>query len=286
MGQILSLLENLGLTSSETKHIFANRTRDREDVKVWQDAISKVIFIDDFYVGENEYISGDWRKSIGQPDLEEFSDYTRRKNSFEQFYVGKKICDFGCGRGDFLRNISDLAVVANGVELQADYVSFLNENGIETKNKIESFDHKFDSIFMFHTLEHFQDPIDILSSCINKLEIDGRMIIEVPHANDALMQLFGSQEFIEFTLWSQHLILHTRESLNRLLTKAGFNNIVITGVQRYSLSNHLNWLGNGTPGGHKSHLSVLDTQEILAGYEAALNKIDSTDTLIAIAEIQ
>ncbi len=84
-------------------------------------------------------------------------------------------------------------------------------------------------------------------------------------------------------MWSQHLVLHTRESLRLILADAGFKNIIIEGIQRYSIANHFQWLTNKKPGGHKSLLSALQTPELLASYEKALARIDATDTIIAIA---
>ena len=60
-------------------------------------------------------------------------------------------------------------------------------------------------------------------------------------------------EFQKFTLWSQHLILHTRESLiPDFCQPLGFDDVIVDGVQRYPLSNHLGWLSTGAPGVHKS----------------------------------
>ena len=109
------------------------------------------------------------------------------------------------------------------------------------------------------------------------------MIIEVPHARDFLIHNLKVKDFIDFTLWSQHLILHTRESLRLILADAGFKNIVIQGVQRYSIANHFHWLSHKQPGGHKSLLSAIETPELVASYHQALARIDATDTLVAIA---
>lgn len=65
----------------------------------------------------------------------------------------------------------------------------------------------------------------------------------------------------------------------------GLEEIQIEGVQRYPLSNHLNWLANGKGGGHKSPLSALDSDELLDAYQNALARIDATDTLVAIAKV-
>ena len=110
-------------------------------------------------------------------------------------------------------------------------------------------------------------------------------MIEVPHANDFLLTTCSNKDFKKFTLWSQHLVLHTRESLYRFLESVGFQEINIMGVQRYPLSNHLNWLANGKPSGHKSLFSLIDSKLLNDEYENALAKINATDTLLAIATV-
>ena len=119
---------------------------------------------------------------------------------------------------------------------------------------------------------------------VNAIPIS-KLIIEVPHANDFLLKTISNKDFKNFTLWSQHLVLHTRVSLYRFLQCVGFEQINITGVQRYPLSNHLNWLANGRPGGHKSSLSIIDSKNLNEEYENALARIDATDTLVALAKV-
>ena len=140
----------------------------------------------------------------------------------------------------------------------------------------------FDTIFCFHTLEHLNDPIEVLKSFKKILKPQGHIVIEVPHAKDFLLSTLSNKDFKNFTLWSQHLILHTRTSLEKLLKVSNFNNFIIQGKQRYKLSNHLNWIVSGEPGGHKSLLSSIDTNELTVAYERSLQMIDATDTLVAV----
>jgi 2-polyprenyl-3-methyl-5-hydroxy-6-metoxy-1,4-benzoquinol methylase len=283
MGQIFDTLQSLGLTSTETRQVFARNTRDRDNLTVWQDGRSKVIYIDDFFVGREEYQTGEYQR-VGKPDFERLNDAERRLNDYRKFYAGKKICDVGCGAGRFLIGAKGEAETAFGVELQLDCLEHLRTSGVECSESIADFPGLFDSIFMFHSLEHFEHPLGMLKPLIEQLAPNGKLIIEVPHARDFLISTLKSEKFIEFTLWSQHLILHTRDSLRRLLEAAGMRNIVIEGRQRYTLANHLNWLSKGVPGGHKSLLSALDTPDLHAAYENSMRKLDTTDTIIAIAE--
>lgn len=285
MGKVFDTLSQIGATSESTKTLFRTGTRDRNDVKVWLDKQSGVIFIDDFYVGDSEYEDGNFRDTDEPAAYEELIDTDRRLNDYQQYYVGKRICDVGCGAGTFLKRVAETSRNVAAVELQVGFREKLNKLGIDCKVSIENHEKTFDSIFMFHSLEHFVDPVYILECARKSLSDGGRLIVEVPHARDFLISTLQSKSFIDFTLWSQHLILHTRESLRTLLKHSGFSKVSIEGIQRYPLSNHLHWLTDHSPGGHKTVLSSIDTEELRCSYENALQKIDATDTLVAIAEV-
>jgi len=289
MEKISETLQRLGLTTKDTAELFSSKTRDNNNLKVIRDSLSGVIYIDDFYIGDNEYISGEYRNEKLDlhpvPDFERVCDAERRGSNYKKYYTGKDICDVGCGAGDFLRGANNVSKSVSGVELQKNYLDSLNNDGIMGFTSIEEHNKKFDTIFSFHVLEHFNNPIVMLNSMRESLVDGGMVIIEVPHANDFLMSVLKNQDFVNFTLWSQHLILHTRDSLNRFLLDAGFSNIIIEGVQRYPVSNHLTWLSKSKPGGHKSNLALLDNNELGSAYENALRSIDATDTLVAVASI-
>ena len=53
MNSIYETLKHLELTSTETREIFHNRTRDVENLTVWRDKVSGVVYIDEFYTGDH-----------------------------------------------------------------------------------------------------------------------------------------------------------------------------------------------------------------------------------------
>ena len=288
---IRELLQRLGAIRSENIEVFSKSTRDRKGLTVYRDKISKVIFIDEYYVGDEEYLSGKYRDQskspIGAngPGYEDLADSERRFNKYRQFIVAKSICDFGCGAGRFLRLSVPFAKSVCGVELQKDFSETLNSEGVSCYQNIEQLSNEQDSIFLFHCLEHLPDPISTLKSIYKTLKQDGKgkVVIEVPHARHFLLDKLKNKSFIDFTLWSQHLVLHTRESLALMLADAGFQDICIEGVQRYSVANHLHWLAKGKPGGHKEMLSVIETVSLVNSYADALSRLDANDTLVATA---
>ena len=289
---IFQTLEKLGLTSKESRVLFNERTRDIENLKVWKDSITGVIYIDDFYTGDGTYVDGSYREDegislkAGKPDFERNADAKRRFKSNLKFVAGKRIADFGCGSGDFLKLVQPYCDDVIGIELQQNYVDELNSFGISCSNSVDSIANKsLDTIVSFHVLEHLPNPLEVLSKLMEKVVSGGHILIEVPHANDYLLSFLACEEFKQFTLWSQHLVLHTRESLCKTLEHVGLENIQIEGVQRYPLSNHLNWLARGKPGGHKSIMAALDSDALSNAYENSLARINATDTLVAVARV-
>ncbi len=288
---IYQILQQLGSTSLSTRKLYNSKTRDNENLEVWRDEVSGVIYIDKFYTGDETYKDGsyrfDKREDIKNRKLDTISenDLNRRFNFFFNLFNGKRIGDFGCGYGDFLRRVNPHCEEVVGIELDKKCQTLLDSKGIKCVDCLAEIENNsLDHIFLFHVLEHLPDPIKTLGELKKKIISGGTIILEVPHANDFLLSFIKNDDFKQFTLWSQHLILHTKESLYQLLDFVGMKDIEIDGIQRYPLSNHLNWIKNGKPGGHETDLSVIDNRGLSEIYEISLNKINATDTLIATAK--
>lgn len=284
----------LGLASEMTSEIFHHGTRDNKDLDVYRDKVSGVIYIRDYYVGDGEYVSGGYRavkavqegKRASVRNYERIEDCRRRSESLKEFYCARDIADFGCGHGDFLSMTRDSCRSSVGIELQLDLVESLHAQGIPCVADLDTLaDASLDTVFMFHSFEHLPDPLAILQRLRTKLRPGGHIVIEVPHAGDFLMAVMKEQSFVRFTLWSQHLILHTKQSLGVFLESAGFDRVLVKGVQRYPLANHLQWLADQKPGGHLSPLAFLQTPELVQAYGQALAAAGATDTLMAIGSI-
>ncbi len=297
---IFNELKKLRLISKSNLITLSNKTRDKK-IKVLKDQKTKIIFLEK-YVTTNKYYSSlkdkeDNRKSstkskrkisniktlsgqIKSPIIED--DY-RRASQFEKNFKNKHILDFGCGWGGFLRNIKNYKSL-NGVELRKECINYIANNikKINISDNVNTFGKKFDVITMFHVLEHIPYQINILKVIRSKLKKKGKIIIEVPHAEDFLILQDELREFKKFTLWSEHLILHTQKSLKTVLLKSGFKNIKIKYYQRYNFSNHLGWFLKRKPGGHKFFKNITNKQ-LNESYCKNLEKLGFSDTLIAIA---
>ena len=297
---IIDELKKLKLISKKNLIILNNKTRDKK-IKVIKDSKSKIIFLDKCKTSNNYYsflryqdhIKKDLKKPKKNAIVKTISgniktavigDDIRRLNQFNRFIEKKDILDFGCGWGGFLKNIGKYKSL-NGVELRKECIRYIQKNikKINISNDINSFDKKFDVITMFHVLEHIPYQLDTLKSLKSKLKNKGKIIIEVPHAEDFLILQNELKEFRDFTFWSEHLILHTFKSLKTMLFKSGFRKINIQYYQRYNFSNHLGWFLKRKPGGHKMYKKII-SKELNLSYCENLKNLGQTDTLIAIAE--
>lgn len=209
-------------------------------------------------------------------------DDQRRFDMIKAMLPNKKLLDFGCGAGGFLQLARSLATDVAGVELETrvrDYWA----GQINIVPSIEAAGGGYDLISAFHVIEHLSDPRDMLANLGGLLKPNGRMIVEVPSANDALLTLYDCNAFQRFTYWSQHLFLFTASTLETLARQAGLRIVTVQYYQRYPLSNHLYWLSQGQPGGHH-RWAFLDTPELASVYANTLAKLGMTDTLIAHLE--
>jgi 2-polyprenyl-3-methyl-5-hydroxy-6-metoxy-1,4-benzoquinol methylase len=283
--------EFIDLKIINKKKIFkiSNYTRDKK-ISVYKDRSSSVIFLERCITSSEYYklvkyknnpIKKSLKKNIQTSMLE---DDIRRVVQFKKLFLRKKILDYGCGWGVFLKNIKKSKSLT-GIELRKECISFIKKNikKIFVTNNLRNLNgQKYDIITMFHVLEHMPHQVEILKSLKEKLSRHGKIIIEVPCANDFLISL-DIEDFKKFTFWSEHLVLHTEKSLRQVLKKAGYKKIQITYYQRYNFANHLGWFVNKKPGGHDFFKEITDT-EINKNYIKFLKRIKSTDTLIAIAE--
>jgi cyclopropane fatty-acyl-phospholipid synthase-like methyltransferase len=293
-------LKKLNLITDSKLVILNNKTRDKK-IKVIKDLKNKIIFLEKYVTSKQYYSTLKYKdddrkikkKSKKISNVETFSgnirtpiieDDYRRARQFEKYLKNKNILDFGCGWGGFLRNVKNYKSLS-GVELRKECTNHIQTKikKIDISDNINSFERKFDVITMFHVLEHIPYQIKTLKVLKSKLKKKGKVIIEVPHAEDFLILQDELKEFKNFTFWSEHLILHTYKSLKTILSKSGFSNINIYYYQRYNFSNHLGWFLKKKPGGHNFYKKII-SDKLNSSYCENLKKLGQTDSLIAIAE--
>lgn len=237
-----------------------------ELVMVLRDQASGAIFLKDD-PGPSLYASG--------PETSPMSDLddTRREWFTWTASEGTRLLDFGCGAGGFMRRMKARGWLADGYDPALghaplpDSVMFVND-GVRMPLR-------YDVITAWHVVEHLRDPITELRRLAGYLEEGGLLIVEVPHAESWL--LHHCEAHRQASLWSEHLILHTEQTLAALLQAAGLEVHYTEHMQRYSLSNALHWLEHGKGDGGTAEWDAADHE-----WAQRLIAAKQTDTLLMI----
>jgi 2-polyprenyl-3-methyl-5-hydroxy-6-metoxy-1,4-benzoquinol methylase len=279
---LFQLVKELGLSSEEDLELFHQGVRDNENIKAYRCRKSGLIILDDITSGATENYAQ--KKGLEYFQTTEINpDDRSRAETYKEDICGKIWLDFGCGQGGPTLLLREIAGEAHGLEVQPGPRGYLVSKGVICFSSLDEVaDNTYDVITMFHVFEHLDQPVELLKILRRKLKVGGKLIVEVPHVRDALLMLYKSEEFTKFTLWSEHLILHTRKSLQSFVEAAGLEVTEVKGTQRYPISNHLYWLAKGKPGGH-FEWAHLDTPDMFRAYAASLEANNLTDTIVATA---
>lgn len=138
----------------------------------------------------------------------------------------KSILDIGSGRGwmlFFLKKYFHYETTA-GTQISANAYKFSKEKlklEIYNQDLLEiSFNKKFDTVSIFHVLEHVTDPERYVERIYGLLNSQGRFFIEVPNYRAWSRKLAG-RHWLALDL-KHHLFFFTPESLVSLLEKYNF----------------------------------------------------------------
>lgn len=291
--RVVDALCSLGISRPGAFQPYWPRTRDRADISVYRCELSEVLVLSssdhaaaDYYEEKPGMSYWGGAGSRAQALAATHADDARRAADFRPLVAGKDWLDVGCGAGGVLDLLAGAARSAAGVEPQRAAARELREAcGYTVYDSLEAApDSSYDIITLFHVYEHVPDPLPFTALLARKLRPGGLAAVEVPHARDALITTYRSAPFRDFTFWSEHLILHTRQSLRRFLGAGGLECEEVQALQRYPLANHLRWLVEGRPGGHVTPpWAALGAPALDAAYKQTLAQADRTDTLLAFA---
>ncbi len=150
----------------------------------------------------------------------------RRVNFLEKSYNSdketKRVLDVGCGDGTFLNAAKKRGWQTAGTELNAgrfkDSELEIFENLREVKAKFGA--NSFDAVTMWHTLEHFKNPREVLETAFELLTSEGVLLVAVPNARGLQATIFG-EHWLHLDV-PRHLFHFDFNSLEMLLTQTNF----------------------------------------------------------------
>ena len=138
-----------------------------------------------------------------------------------KYIKGDKILDVGCGRGQFMElNPYKKEIIGLEVEKQSQHENIII--GDATK-KLPFPDNTFDTVTLFHVLEHFDKPMKALIEIKRIIKSNGRIVIVVPN--------YSYRHFYEeYT----HVRPWPKKAVFGILVDAGYKNIKIHNGPRYN----------------------------------------------------
>ena len=139
------------------------------------------------------------------------------------------LLDVGCGNGSFLVRIRNIGWSAIGTELappnhlNGTVKKFIYKGDL-INNHIAA--ESIDVVTMWHSLEHFIDPVSYISEIRRILKHGGLLVLEVPNFLSWQSKFFRTNWFHLDV--PRHLLHFSPRSIYYLLEQAGFKNIQVT----------------------------------------------------------
>jgi len=136
----------------------------------------------------------------------------------------QSVIDIGCGSGDYISELKDIGF--SRVTGADPYIpeTVTRSNGV-TIRKIDMryIEERYDFVMMHHSLEHIWDQRETVRLLHQITAPGGRIVVRVPVVDSWAWEEYG-------LFWAngdapRHFYLHSRKSISRLLTAAGFRDI-------------------------------------------------------------
>ena len=195
----------------------------------------------------------DWTNA--QKHIDSNQENVNRRWKFMADYAkpGMNLLEIGCSTGFMLDHFKEKGLKVKGTELSDEFVPFLKNRGYEIFLSLEDLiqaksQQKFDIITHYFVFEHIRDPFEFLEKSYQLLNKDGWIIMEVPSATDPLTSLYDIPAFEKFYWSIAHHYYYRPKTISYILDKLGYEYKIVP-EQRYDLSNHINWMTSGRPGG-------------------------------------
>ncbi len=199
-----------------------------------------------------------------------------------------RILEVGCGSGFMLYPLAAEGHECVAIEPSGIFSEYVLSRGIRCFRAVDELldsgtvAGSFDLVLHYYVMEHLADPVAFLKAQLDLLKPGGRIVFEVPNANDALTVLYEIPAYTRFIWVVSHRWYFTEKSLAATIARAGGQGEVRLD-QRYDLSNHLVWARDGRPGGMGRFTPSLG-EEIEDLYRQALIRARVCDTLIGIIQ--
>jgi len=160
---------------------------------------------------------------------------TRSRERWIPFRAPGRLLDFGCGAGEFVKQMRDYGWSAEGLDFSPRMVEILRQKG-DFPAHLGTLPHhdipaaSLDAVTMWHALEHVPFPQQVLQAAANALRRRGVLGITVPNFDSWSLHQF-QQDWFGLAL-PRHFTHFTPSTLRRMIEVAGFQVLLIEQVGR------------------------------------------------------
>jgi 2-polyprenyl-3-methyl-5-hydroxy-6-metoxy-1,4-benzoquinol methylase len=280
------------LCGASTNELVHTGARYAPEVEVRRCTACGLIFLSPMPSAEelDDYYATAYRRDYEEPSIkerfkaDEREAETRVRRLSPLLRSEWSLLEVGSGSGAFLRAMQPHVKEIVGVEPETEARSWITDHlKLPVAERLGEgvAGQAFDAVVLFHVLEHVPNPVAFLQRLGQSLRPSGRLVIEVPNIDDALVSLYRLPAYLDFYFQKAHLYYFSKETLASALSKAGFASD-IQGIQRYDLSNHIRWMVTGYPGGQAFYADILGSS-VATAYAESLIEAGHSDTLWAVA---
>lgn len=160
------------------------------------------------------------------------------------------VADFGAGAGLFLDAVQGIAKRTLAVEPSKQYREYFASRGHihygYVKDLIEA-NEKVEIAVSFDAIEHILDLKEFANQICRALVDDGVLFLSMPNHRDLVREVFPGA-FEPFFYQVSHLNYFNDDSARLLLNMAGFGQVAVGYLHKYTIDNLLQWAGRGEPG--------------------------------------
>ncbi len=160
---------------------------------------------------------------------------TRARERWIPFRAPGRLLDFGCGAGEFVKQMRDYGWNAEGLDFSPRMVEILRQKG-DFRAHLGTLPHpdlptaSLDAVTMWHSLEHVPFPQQVLQAAANALRRRGVLGITVPNFDSWSLRQFQGDWF--GLALPRHFTHFTPSTLRRMIEAAGFRVLLVEQVGR------------------------------------------------------
>jgi 2-polyprenyl-3-methyl-5-hydroxy-6-metoxy-1,4-benzoquinol methylase len=160
---------------------------------------------------------------------------TRTRERWIPFRAPGRLLDFGCGAGEFVKQMRDYGWNAEGLDFSPRMVDILRQKA-EFRAHLGTLPHpdlpaaSLDAVTMWHALEHVPFPQQVLQAAANTLRRRGVLGITVPNFDSWSLRQFQGDWF--GLALPRHFTHFTPATLRRMIEAAGFRVLLVEQVGR------------------------------------------------------